>query len=454
MKEWGGRWDSNPRRPESQSGALPTELRPPASRYSNACDHGAPGRIRTCNPRLRRPMLYPLSYGRNLIEVIWSGQQDSNLRPSAPKADALPDCAMPRAIRTPRILCAVRAVSRSGADGRDTAVISLERPGKGVRESASLRAREYPGGRQDPRRQSRRPTDPRRAQDPRRTRHASASAARPRSRSCSSATTLRRRSTYATSSRRPRKPAWASSTSVCPQRPRWPPRSQSCGASTRTQRVDGILVQSPLPKAMGADAEQQVFDAIDPSKDVDGFSPISAGRLVQNREGFAPCTPAGVIELLVRTQDSDRGQARRRDRPLRHRRQADGVAAAAQERDRHDLPLAHARSARDGAAGRHPRRGDRPPRVRDAGVRETRRGRHRRRASTASPRPKRRGAFSRRGPNASRRSSGGAPCSSETSIRTWRMSPARSRRFPAASVRLTIAMLMANTVKAAELRAR
>ena len=64
--------------------------------------------------------------------------------------------------------------------------------------------------------------------------------------------------------------------------------------------VDGILVQSPLPKAMGADAEQQVFDAIDPAKDVDGFSPISAGRLVQNRDGFAPCTPAGVIELLVR----------------------------------------------------------------------------------------------------------------------------------------------------------
>jgi methylenetetrahydrofolate dehydrogenase (NADP+)/methenyltetrahydrofolate cyclohydrolase len=67
-------------------------------------------------------------------------------------------------------------------------------------------------------------------------------------------------------------------------------------------KVDGILVQSPLPKAMGADAEQQVFDAIDPSKDVDGFSPISAGRLVQNREGFAPCTPAGVIELLVRSK--------------------------------------------------------------------------------------------------------------------------------------------------------
>jgi methylenetetrahydrofolate dehydrogenase (NADP+)/methenyltetrahydrofolate cyclohydrolase len=67
-------------------------------------------------------------------------------------------------------------------------------------------------------------------------------------------------------------------------------------------RFDGILVQSPLPKSLGKDGEQQVFDTIDPAKDVDGFSPISAGRVVQNREGFAPCTPAGVIELLVRAK--------------------------------------------------------------------------------------------------------------------------------------------------------
>jgi methylenetetrahydrofolate dehydrogenase (NADP+)/methenyltetrahydrofolate cyclohydrolase len=65
---------------------------------------------------------------------------------------------------------------------------------------------------------------------------------------------------------------------------------------------DGILVQSPLPKSLGADAEQQVFDRIDPGKDVDGFSPISAGLILQNREGFAPCTPSGVIELLVRAK--------------------------------------------------------------------------------------------------------------------------------------------------------
>ena len=74
------------------------------------------------------------------------------------------------------------------------------------------------------------------------------------------------------------------------------------------ERFDGILVQSPLPKSLGKDAEQQVFDTIDPRKDVDGFSPISAGRVVQNREGFAPCTPAGVIELLVRTKIQTEGK--------------------------------------------------------------------------------------------------------------------------------------------------
>jgi methylenetetrahydrofolate dehydrogenase (NADP+)/methenyltetrahydrofolate cyclohydrolase len=70
----------------------------------------------------------------------------------------------------------------------------------------------------------------------------------------------------------------------------------------KDKTIDGILVQSPLPKSLGPNAEQRVFDAIDPGKDVDGFSPISAGLVSQNREGFAPCTPAGVIELLVRSK--------------------------------------------------------------------------------------------------------------------------------------------------------
>jgi methylenetetrahydrofolate dehydrogenase (NADP+)/methenyltetrahydrofolate cyclohydrolase len=63
---------------------------------------------------------------------------------------------------------------------------------------------------------------------------------------------------------------------------------------------DGILVQAPLPKALGADAALRVFDAIAPGKDVDGFSPINVGRMVQNRPAFVACTPSGIIELLVR----------------------------------------------------------------------------------------------------------------------------------------------------------
>jgi methylenetetrahydrofolate dehydrogenase (NADP+)/methenyltetrahydrofolate cyclohydrolase len=64
---------------------------------------------------------------------------------------------------------------------------------------------------------------------------------------------------------------------------------------------DGILVQAPLPAAMGRGAAQHVFDAIDPSKDVDGFHPVNVGRLVQGRAHLMPCTPSGVIEMLVRS---------------------------------------------------------------------------------------------------------------------------------------------------------
>jgi methylenetetrahydrofolate dehydrogenase (NADP+)/methenyltetrahydrofolate cyclohydrolase len=63
---------------------------------------------------------------------------------------------------------------------------------------------------------------------------------------------------------------------------------------------DGILVQSPLPKAMGADAEQRVFDSISPEKDVDGLTPVNVGLLVQKRAVLVACTPSGIIELLDR----------------------------------------------------------------------------------------------------------------------------------------------------------
>ena len=68
-----------------------------------------------------------------------------------------------------------------------------------------------------------------------------------------------------------------------------------------SENHDGILVQSPLPAGMGPDADQEVFDAIDPVKDVDGFNPVNVGRLAQNRSLLSPGTPSGVIELLDRS---------------------------------------------------------------------------------------------------------------------------------------------------------
>jgi len=59
--------------------------------------------------------------------------------------------------------------------------------------------------------------------------------------------------------------------------------------------VDGILVQLPLPKQID---EQKIIEAIHPSKDVDGFHPISAGRLVQGLPTFIPATPFGIILML------------------------------------------------------------------------------------------------------------------------------------------------------------
>jgi len=59
-------------------------------------------------------------------------------------------------------------------------------------------------------------------------------------------------------------------------------------------RVDGILVQLPLPKGVNAD---RVMDAVDPLKDVDGFHPVNTGLLAQKRPRLRPCTPYGVIRL-------------------------------------------------------------------------------------------------------------------------------------------------------------
>ncbi|MGH9582438.1 MAG: bifunctional 5,10-methylenetetrahydrofolate dehydrogenase/5,10-methenyltetrahydrofolate cyclohydrolase, partial [Bryobacteraceae bacterium] len=62
-------------------------------------------------------------------------------------------------------------------------------------------------------------------------------------------------------------------------------------------QVDGILVQSPLPKHVDS---QAVLLAIDPSKDADGFHPFNVGCLVANRPAPRPCTPAGIMQMLKR----------------------------------------------------------------------------------------------------------------------------------------------------------
>jgi methylenetetrahydrofolate dehydrogenase (NADP+)/methenyltetrahydrofolate cyclohydrolase len=71
-------------------------------------------------------------------------------------------------------------------------------------------------------------------------------------------------------------------------------------------RVHGILVQMPLPKHISAD---KVIRRIRPEKDVDGFHPVNVGKLsIGERDGFVPCTPAGAIELLVRSGVETRGK--------------------------------------------------------------------------------------------------------------------------------------------------
>jgi methylenetetrahydrofolate dehydrogenase (NADP+)/methenyltetrahydrofolate cyclohydrolase len=69
--------------------------------------------------------------------------------------------------------------------------------------------------------------------------------------------------------------------------------------------IDGILVQLPLPAHIDAKA---VLDAIAPGKDVDGLHPVNAGLLQAGRPALAPCTPAGVIEILKRSNISIAGQ--------------------------------------------------------------------------------------------------------------------------------------------------
>jgi len=63
-------------------------------------------------------------------------------------------------------------------------------------------------------------------------------------------------------------------------------------------KIHGILVQLPLPKHID---EQKVLLAIDPTKDVDGFHPVNVGKMCVGQKAFLPCTPHGVVQLLIRS---------------------------------------------------------------------------------------------------------------------------------------------------------
>lgn len=71
------------------------------------------------------------------------------------------------------------------------------------------------------------------------------------------------------------------------------------------EEIDGFLIQLPLPAQVDTKA---LLDAVSPAKDVDGFHPVNAGRLMAGRPALAPCTPAGIIEILKRSQIPIRGQ--------------------------------------------------------------------------------------------------------------------------------------------------
>jgi len=62
-------------------------------------------------------------------------------------------------------------------------------------------------------------------------------------------------------------------------------------------KINGILVQLPLPKGLN---ESEVLLAIDPAKDVDGFHPVNVGKMVVGEKAFLPCTPHGIVQLLIR----------------------------------------------------------------------------------------------------------------------------------------------------------
>ena len=144
----------------------------------------------------------------------------------------------------------------------------------------------------------------------------------------------------------------------------------------RRDEIDGILVQLPLPPQVDA---KKVLLAVDPAKDVDGFHPMNVGFLSTQRPGLVPCTPAGIMEILRRSQIPIAGQEAVVVGRSDIVGQADGDAVDQWQRDRHGLPFEDARSSWGLPAGGYLSRRDWPggngyARIREAGRDGDRRG--------------------------------------------------------------------------------
>ena len=123
--------------------------------------------------------------------------------------------------------------------------------------------------------------------------------------------------------------------------------------------VHGILVQLPLPDHVD---QYPVIETIDPLKDVDALHPFNVGLLSQGRERFAPATPAGIREMLIRDGHDPAGKhvvvvgrSEIVGKPVDRHTHAEAVR---RRRHSHGLPLPHDRHAVDHPPGRHPRSRD------------------------------------------------------------------------------------------------
>ena len=139
-------------------------------------------------------------------------------------------------------------------------------------------------------------------------------------------------------------------------------------------KIDGILVQLPLPPQVDT---KRILMAVDPAKDVDGFHPVNVGNLVAGRAGFVPCTPAGIMEILKRSNIPIKGARA----VVIGRSDIVGKPVAMLLLHQHaTVTICHSRTrdlARGGARGRYPCGSHRQTDLRHRRLHQTRRHRHR-----------------------------------------------------------------------------